>query len=62
MILCVGVEVATKGNASEIRATCVKIGGILDGSIYSSWSFNLGTWCKRMQTNWFGGRQDSVTV
>lgn len=27
--LCVGVDVATSGKASEVRATCVKIGGII---------------------------------
>jgi hypothetical protein len=26
--LCVGVDVATNGRASEMRATCVKIGGM----------------------------------
>jgi hypothetical protein len=27
--LCVGVDVATSGKASAVRATCVRIGGIL---------------------------------
>ena len=28
--LCVGVEVATNGRASEARATCVRIGGMAE--------------------------------
>jgi hypothetical protein len=28
-MLCVGVDVATSGNASEILATCVNIGGMI---------------------------------
>ena len=30
MTLCVGVDVATKGSASDIRATLVKIGGMMN--------------------------------
>ncbi len=36
MTLCVGVDVATKGSASDIRATLVKIGGMMMNELINS--------------------------
>ena len=40
-MLCVGVDVATNASASDIRATCVKMGGIVTCTILLFQRFQL---------------------